>query len=30
MTREDEYYLFDSLDQLREETHENNIMLHHM
>ena len=28
MTRKDEDYLFDSLDQIRQETHENNIMLH--
>lgn len=28
MTRNDEDYLFDSLDQIRQETHENNVMLH--
>ena len=28
MNRESEEYLFDSLEQIRYETHENNIMLH--
>lgn len=27
MTRRDEEYLFDSLEQIKQETHENNIML---
>lgn len=28
MTRKDEDYLFDTLDSIQEEIHENNIMLH--
>jgi hypothetical protein len=28
MTRKDENYLFDTLDSIQEEVHENNIMLH--
>ena len=28
MTRKDEDYLFDTLDSIQEEVHENNIMLH--
>lgn len=28
MTRKDEDYLFDTLDSIQEEAHENNIMLH--
>lgn len=28
MTRKDEDYLFDTIDSIQEEVHENNIMLH--
>jgi hypothetical protein len=28
MTRKDEDYLFDTLDSIQEEVHENNIMIH--